>query len=65
MASKLINNFDITFGIGWGNLNGNRIDNPLKNISDSFAERSGPLSGGGQFSTGSYFSGDAGYFWWG
>lgn len=62
VASKLINNFDITFGIGWGNLNGNKIDNPLKNISDSFAERSGPLSGGGQFSTGSYFSGDAGYF---
>ena len=62
VASKIINNFDFTFGIGWGNLNGNRIDNPLVNISNSFVERTGPLSGGGQFSTGSYFSGDAGYF---
>ena len=62
VASKLINNFDLTFGIGWGNLNGNKIKNPLIDISDSFAKREGALSGGGQFSTGSYFSGDAGYF---
>lgn len=61
-ASKLINNFDFTFGIGWGNLNGNKIKNPLTYLSDEFKTRSGALSGGGQFSTGSYFSGDAGYF---
>ena len=61
-ASKLIYNFDFTFGIGWGNLNGNKIKNPLTYLSDEFKTRSGALSGGGQFSTGSYFSGDAGYF---
>lgn len=61
-ASKLINNFDFTFGIGWGNLNANKIKNPLTYISDEFKTRTGALSGGGQFSTGSYFSGDAGYF---
>ena len=62
VASKFINNFDITIGLGWGNLNGNRINNPLVSISDTFNKRTGPLSGGGQFSTGSYFSGDSGYF---
>ncbi len=61
-ASKFINNFDFTFGIGWGNLNGNKIKNPFTYLSDEFKTRSGAISGGGQFTTGSYFSGDAGYF---
>jgi hypothetical protein len=62
VASKFINNFDFTLGIGWGNLNGNSIKNPFNALSDSFQTRTGPLSGGGQFSTGAYFSGKAGYF---
>ena len=62
VASKLINNFDFTLGMGWGNLNANKIKNPLIYISDNFKKRGNALSGGGQFTPKSYFSGDAGYF---
>jgi hypothetical protein len=62
VASKLINNFDFTLGMGWGNLNANKIKNPLIYISDDFKKRGNALSGGGQFTPKSYFSGDAGYF---
>lgn len=60
--SKYLNNFDLTFGLGWGTLNGNRINNPFKYISNRFENRGNPKRGGGQFSTDSYFSGNAGYF---
>ena len=60
--SKFYKNLDITFGLGWGNLNNNNIKNPLTYLSDRFNERGGAKSGGGQFSTDSYFSGSAGYF---
>ena len=36
--SKYINNFDITVGIGWGNLNGNSFSNPLVKLSDRFEQ---------------------------
>lgn len=60
--SKFYKNLDVTFGIGWGNLNNNSFKNPLTYLSDRFNERGGIKSGGGQFSTDAYFSGDAGYF---
>ena len=43
-------------------MNGNRINNPFKYISNRFENRGNPKRGGGQFSTDSYFSGNAGYF---
>ena len=49
--SKYLNNFDLTFGLGWGTLNGNRINNPFKYISNRFENRGNPKRGGGQFST--------------
>ena len=60
--SKYINNFDITVGIGWGNLNGNSFSNPLVKLSNRFEQRGGPKGGGGQLSTDTFFSGKAGYF---
>lgn len=60
--SKYINNFDFTFGLGWGNLNGNAIKNPLSYLADRFETRGNPKPGGGQLSTDTYLSGKAGYF---
>ena len=64
VMNKAINNLDISFGLGWGNLNGNRLDNPLTQLSDRFYERGGQRSGtkGGEFSIDNYFAGDMGYF---
>ena len=59
--SKYINNFDITFGLGWGTLNGNKLTNPFKYLQ-IVLKKGNPKRGGGQFSTDSYFSGKAGYF---
>jgi hypothetical protein len=65
VASKKIKNFDLTLGLGWGKLNGNRIRNPLGVLNDSFNERPSSIvkgSQGGEFSFKSYFKGAAGYF---
>ena len=64
VLSKFYRNFDFTFGIGWGNLNGNKIQNPLESIHNSFKTRPGPNSDtqGGEFSFSNFMSGDAGYF---
>ena len=42
VLSKFYRNFDFTFGIGWGNLNGNKIQNPLESIHNSFKTRHWP-----------------------
>ncbi len=63
VSSKRINNFDLTFGIGWGTLSARNIRNPLISLDDSFKTRS-QVEGtkGGEFTTGSYFSGPMGIF---
>ena len=63
VASKRINNFDLTLGVGWGMLSGNDITNPLIRISDRFKVRK-IVDGtkGGEFSVDSYFSGEMGVF---
>ena len=39
-ASKKINNFDFTIGLGWGNLsNTGKIKNPLINLNEGFRNR--------------------------
>jgi len=63
VATKRINNFDITFGVGWGMLSSNDVTNPFAKISDRFKERKA-VEGtkGGEFSVDSYFSGEMGSF---
>ncbi len=54
-----IGNLDLTFGIGWGTLNGidNNFRNPLAYIHDSFNNRPEVFEGkGGQFQPARYFS---------
>lgn len=61
VGSYGINNFDMHFGIGFGQLNGSkyRVTNPLGKIKDSFKNRPKSYSGeGGQFNTSKYFSGE-------
>ena len=63
VASKhLSKGLDLTMGIGWGNLTGQLIKNPLLEISDRFATRSSYQGLGGEFNLDNYFSGPAGYF---
>ena len=59
VASKLINNFDISIGLGWGRLGGvDHINNPLGFISDDKKSRSGFKSLGGRLDTSRLFSGE-------
>ena len=63
VASKhLSKGLDLTMGIGWGNLTGQLIKNPLLEISDRFTTRSSTTGLGGEFNVDDYFSGPAGYF---
>jgi len=63
VASKhLSKSLDLTMGIGWGNLSGQLIQNPLLEISDRFATRNSETGRGGKFNVDNYFSGSAGYF---
>lgn len=58
VATKKINNLDISFGIGWGRLsNGSSINNPLVNISDSFETRNNNFGLGGEIAIDNFFSG--------
>ncbi|MDC1525597.1 YjbH domain-containing protein [Gammaproteobacteria bacterium] len=62
-ASKfLTKSLDVTFGLGWGRLNGNSIKNPFEIVSDRFKYRTSDLGKGGKINLGDYFSGQAGYF---
>ena len=62
VASYGLNNIDLHFGLGWGQLNGlnNNINNPLGYIYDGFNDRPFDLGGatGGQFKPSQYFSGE-------
>lgn len=60
VASKQINNIDLTLGMGWGNLSNNKFDNPLSDLSKRFDSRSGFAQEGGfggEISTSSFFRG--------
>ena len=58
VASYGINNIDLHFGLGWGNLNGKKdFKNPLIYLSDNFGERPEFINDvGGEFQSGRYFS---------
>ncbi|MDB2510819.1 YjbH domain-containing protein [Gammaproteobacteria bacterium] len=63
VASKnLSKGLDLTMGIGWGNLSGQSIKNPMLQISDSFENRTASQGKGGKLNVDDYFSGPAGYF---
>ena len=58
VSSYNIKNFDINFGLGWGQLNNhNHFSNPLSILSDNFKTRSSTIGEGGNFSLDNYFSG--------
>lgn len=60
VANYGVNNFDFSFGLGWGTLNGSKhaFKNPLINVYDNFAERPSQFADqGGQFQPSRYFSG--------
>ena len=60
VASKKINNFDITLGLGWGRLaERDSFDNPLIKLSKSFTKRKyGGGAQGGKINSSSFFKGD-------
>ena len=58
-----LTNFDLTFGLGWGDLSYSKFTNPLKNLDSSFKRRTLiQNTQGGEFSPGRYFSGPMGVF---
>lgn len=63
VSSYKINNFDFTFGLGWGNLAGSAtFNNPFKSLSESFGERVLASGEGGEFNFDSYFAGEKAAF---
>ncbi|MBT5185505.1 MAG: hypothetical protein HOH19_13695 [Kordiimonadaceae bacterium] len=65
VASKRINNFDFTMGLGFGKLSGRAtIGNMFKAFGDTFSKRSFTNDNSEKLRLGNYFSGDKmGYFW--
>jgi len=63
VASKMIGQIDFTLGLGWGKMSHRDIKNPLSFLDDSFETRT-IVEGtkGGEFSFGSFFSGDVSFF---
>ena len=59
VASKFINNFDFTLGIGWGVMSGGKFSysNPLSKIADNFKTRAANDGRGGTFTTNAWLSG--------
>lgn len=63
VASKMIGQIDFTIGLGWGKMSHDDLTNPFSYIDSSFNTRS-IVEGtkGGEFSFGSFFSGDTSIF---
>ena len=59
VSSYGINNLDMHFGMGWGQMNGasNNFKNPLSYIKSSFLDRPSKSGLGGTFNINKYFSG--------
>ena len=63
VASKRIDNFDFSFGLGWGILNNNHpFSNPFTFLSNRFESRSVNEGLGGNINTDAFFAGDTGVF---
>ena len=64
VASKRLGPLDLSFGVGWGRL-GSRSDisNPLRNISERFANRNTDFGEGGEVNFGQFLQGEGvGFF---
>ena len=58
VASKSYGGWDVTLGMGWGRLAGDKqITNPLGYVNDRFKQRTADTGVGGEFSFGNFFSG--------
>ncbi len=58
VASKELGNFDVTLGMGWGNLGQlANVSNPFSNLDESFNARNNLTKQGGAFSYKDWFSG--------
>jgi hypothetical protein len=66
VATKKLNSFDLSLGIGWGSL-GDRahIDNPMGLISEKFKRRGGYSSFGGALNINNFFTGEKAAFFGG
>lgn len=64
VASKKINNVDLTMGLGWGSYSDHGFRNPLIDLDSQFELRDvgDNVTQGGEFSTGYWFSGKVGMF---
>jgi len=63
VVSKMLNNIDISLGLGWGALAGNELSNPFTKLSSRFETRDfEDDSQGGEFNFNTFFSGKAGLF---
>ncbi|MDC1131817.1 YjbH domain-containing protein [Gammaproteobacteria bacterium] len=64
VASKKINNIDLTMGLGWGSYSDHGFRNPLIDLDSQFELRDvgDNVTQGGEFSTGYWFSGKVGIF---
>jgi hypothetical protein len=63
VASKKINNFDISLGMGWGVMaNNSYFSNPFSYLADRFKTRGVNEGLGGNINTDAFFAGDAGIF---
>lgn len=61
-SKRILQNLDISVGLGWGVLSANRISNPLSNFSKAFENRVYDQGLGGKLSLESFFRGDTGVF---
>ena len=60
VATKKVNDFDITFGLGWGILGTEGgVTSPLNFLDDGFGSRNSESNQGGEFSYKDWFSGQA------
>jgi hypothetical protein len=62
VSKKLSKSLDFTMGLGWANISGQSIKNPLLKVSDRFAVRNSNRGQGGKLNFDDYFSGSTGYF---
>ena len=66
VASKRVNNWDFTLGLGWGRLGGlDHISNPLGWFSDSYKTRGGGTRLGGTLNLSRLFTGESASFFGG
>ncbi|MDA9023522.1 YjbH domain-containing protein [Gammaproteobacteria bacterium] len=63
VASKRLNNIDLSFGLGWGILSANKLSNPFTKVATRLETRDKEINTkGGDFNVNTFFSGEMGVF---